>query len=46
MNSLQMNSFRRERNPRGGIEANNIRSIFADYFVSPEGSVQWQNQYI
>lgn len=41
-----MDNLRNERNPRGGIQANNIRSIFADYFVSHEGCVPWQNEYI
>lgn len=41
-----MDNLRNEQNPRGGVQANNIRSVLADYFVSPEGCVPWQNEYI
>lgn len=28
--------------PHGGRTANDIRNNFAEYFVSPEGSLPWQ----
>lgn len=33
-------------NVRGGQNANNIRNIYADYFVSESGSLSWQDSYI
>ncbi|XP_044766591.1 protein ALP1-like [Coccinella septempunctata] len=37
-----MDNLENEPNPRAGAQANNIRSAFADYFMSPEGSVPTQ----
>lgn len=31
-----------EKTTRGGLTANNVRGVFAKYFVSDAGSVPWQ----
>ncbi|KAG8239201.1 hypothetical protein J437_LFUL018791 [Ladona fulva] len=39
---IGLHDIERARHARGGISANNVRNMMTDYFLTPNGSVNWQ----
>lgn len=44
--TIGLNDAETQPSIRGGRQANEIRNTYADYFMSPEGCVSWQQAYI